>query len=123
MLIRIDTQSPEPIYAQIARDVRLGMTTGRLAVGDRLPAARELARSLDVNMHTVLRAYADLRDEGLIELRRGRGAVVISTPPTSDEVTSAVRDLLALARRHGIPLSDLHDALDAQAHPDEGARR
>lgn len=123
MLVRIDPTTPDPIYAQIEREIRAAIAAGSLAVGSRLPAARDLAASLDVNMHTVLRAYADLRDEGLIELRRGRGAVVISTPPTSDEVTSAVRDLLALARRHGIPLSDLHDALDAQAHTDEGARR
>lgn len=117
MLIRIDTAATTPIYTQIAREVRRAATAGEVQVGDRLPAARDLARSLEVNMHTVLRAYADLRDEGVIELRRGRGAVVVAVPSTPDEVTGAVRELLALARRHDIPLSDLHRALD-----DEGAR-
>ncbi|GGK83017.1 GntR family transcriptional regulator [Ornithinimicrobium pekingense] len=113
MLIRIDTRATEPIYTQIAREVRRALAVGELSGGDRLPAARELARSLDVNMHTVLRAYGDLRDEGVIELRRGRGAVVVDVPAPPDEVSTAVRDLVALARRHDIPLSDLHHALDA----------
>ena len=121
VLIRIDTAAPEPIYAQIAREVRRALASGELAEGDRLPAARELARSLDVNMHTVLRAYADLRDEGVIELRRGRGAVVVRVPAPPREVTAAVRELVELARRHGIPLTDLHHALDAL--DDEGASR
>lgn len=116
MLIRIDTQAAAPIYTQIAREVRRAALAGEIEVGHRLPAARDLAVSLDVNMHTVLRAYQDLRDEGVIELRRGRGAVLVAVPGTPDEVASAVRDLLALARRHDIPLPDLHRALD-----DEGA--
>lgn len=118
MLIRIDPHASEPIYAQIAREVRRAVASGEVPVGERLPAARELARSLDINMHTVLRAYADLRDEGVIELRRGRGAVVTRAPGTPAEVTTALRDLVALARRHDIPLTDLHRALD-----DEGAAR
>ena len=121
MLIRIDTTAPEPIYAQIGREVRRALAAGDLAEGDRPPAARELARSLDVNMHTVLRAYADLREDGVIELRRGRGAVVVNVPTRPPEVTTAVRELVALARRHDIPLTDLHHALDAL--DDEGATR
>lgn len=116
MLLRIDPTATTPLYTQIGREVRRAAVEGRLGVGDRLPAARHLAQSLDVNMHTVLRAYADLRDEGVIELRRGRGAVVVAVPTTPDEVTRAVRELLTLARRHRIPLTDLHRALD-----DEGA--
>jgi len=76
MLFRIDPTAAEPIFAQLASQVRAQVTLGTLEPGTRLPAARELAASLDVNVHTVLRAYQDLRDEGLVELRRGRGAVV-----------------------------------------------
>lgn len=130
MLFRIDTAAETPIFVQIAREVRRALLAGEVGVGDRLPAARELARSLEVNMHTVLRAYGDLRDEGLIELRRGRGAVVVSVPRAPDEVIAAVRELIALARRHDIPVQDLHHALDAlntddlntdAAHDDQGA--
>ena len=73
MLFRIDPTSAEPLFAQLAGQVRGAVLRGELTPGTRLPAARDLARSLEVNLHTVLHAYQDLRDEGLIELRRGRG--------------------------------------------------
>lgn len=76
MLFRIDPAATEPLFAQLASQVRLAAARGDLTAGERLPAARDLAESLDLNVHTVLRAYQDLRDEGLIDLRRGRGAVV-----------------------------------------------
>ena len=82
MLIRVDPQSTVPLFAQIAAGLRAEITGGRLAAGERLPAAREVAEALQVNLHTVLHAYQDLRDEGLIDLRRGRGAVV--TPAGAD---------------------------------------
>lgn len=78
MLFRVDPDSPLGLAEQIAGQIRGGLAEGRLSPGDRLPAARELASGLDVNMHTVLRAYSTLRDEGLIELRRGRGAQIRS---------------------------------------------
>ncbi|MCK0113960.1 GntR family transcriptional regulator [Ornithinimicrobium sp. F0845] len=116
MLIRIDPRASEPIYAQIEREVRRAIASGEVTAGDRLPAARDLAASLDVNMHTVLRAYTELREAGVIDVRRGRGAVVLPQQPAAPEVGQAVADLLDAARKHGIPLSQLHQALDEGAH-------
>lgn len=76
MLIRVDPSAPEPLFEQLASAVRGGIARGELSAGERLPGARDLADSLGLNVHTVLRGYQQLRDEGLIELRRGRGAVV-----------------------------------------------
>ncbi|GAB3156196.1 GntR family transcriptional regulator [Micromonospora sonneratiae] len=75
-MFRVDPSAAEPLFSQLATQVRLAVARGALRAGQRLPAARELAESLQLNVHTVLHAYQVLRDEGLIELRRGRGAVV-----------------------------------------------
>lgn len=103
MLFRVDLGSATPLAEQIAGCVRRGLADGLLAPGDRLPTARGLAGSLGVNMHTVLRGYAMLQDDGLIELRRGRGATITRADPAGRaRVTEAVRDLVALARRNGL---------------------
>ncbi|MFG3085619.1 GntR family transcriptional regulator [Streptomyces parvulus] len=80
MLIRIDTGSTVPLAEQIAACVRRALAGGTLQPGDHLPAARDVAQRLEVNVHTVLRGYQQLRSEGLIDLRRGRGAVVVAVP-------------------------------------------
>ena len=76
MLIRLDPTRATPLFEQLASAIRAAIIDGRVIGGERLPAARDLAESLGVNMHTVLRAYGVLRDERLIELHRGSGAVV-----------------------------------------------
>ena len=72
----ISTGSSTPIYKQITEQARLGVATGKLAVGDQLDSVRGLAEELVVNPNTVARAYADLAREGLIESRPGRGVFV-----------------------------------------------
>ncbi|WP_395243945.1 GntR family transcriptional regulator [Agromyces sp. MMS24-K17] len=102
MIIRIDPASATPIFEQLVRAVRGEILAGRLAAGERLPAARELADSLEVNGHTVLHAYQTLRDEGLVELRRGRGAVVTSAATELAELRRHAVDLVVAARERGI---------------------
>ena len=73
--------------------------TGDAVAGERLPAARDLAESLEINVHTVLRAYQILRDEGFIELRRGRGAIVTQRSNDYAQLATDIARVVAEAQR------------------------
>lgn len=107
MLFRIDPASGAPIFEQLAASVRAELARGGLGAGDRLPGARDVAAALEINIHTVLKAYQLLRDEGLLELRRGRGAVVLAGAAPAPEFHTAVRELVADARARGVGASTL----------------
>jgi GntR family transcriptional regulator len=106
MLLRIDLRSGQPLADQIAAGVRRQVADGTVTVGEALPTARDLAASLGVNMHTVLRAYAALRDEGILELRRRRGAVITAGPAVA-RVGELVAALCREARHSGMTLTEL----------------
>ena len=103
----IDHQSRERLQDQIAGCVRRGMASGELEIGEQLPPAAELGEALSVDRNTVLAAYRQLRDEGVLEFRRGRGARVASTGPGLSSVTEAARNLIATARAQGLGTNDL----------------
>jgi GntR family transcriptional regulator len=107
VLIRIDTGAAEPLYEQIAAQVRHAIAHGEIASEERLPAAKDLAAAVGVNLHTVLRAYAELRDAGLIELRPRRGAVVRPQAPVRARLTEQVRQLVQAARRQGLTTPEI----------------
>ncbi|MET9360604.1 GntR family transcriptional regulator [Streptomyces sp. NPDC006632] len=104
MLFRVDPASPLPLGDQIAASVRRAIAEGTVTPGERLPSARALADSLGVNLHTVLRGYQRLREEGLIELRRGRGAVVVADAGAGGRAALMlkVRELVDEARSLGL---------------------
>ncbi|MEV7399009.1 GntR family transcriptional regulator [Streptomyces sp. NPDC091267] len=108
MLFRVDPTSTVPLGDQIAACVRRAVADGAVAPGERLPAARVLAESLGVNVHTALRGYQRLREEGLIELRRGRGAVVTSgASPHRARLLERVRAVVVDAREIGMTEEEL----------------
>jgi DNA-binding transcriptional regulator YhcF (GntR family) len=109
MLLRVDPSQPTPLHEQIAAGIRQAIASGRVGDGERLPAARALAGSLDVNVPTVLRAYGDLRDAGLLELRRGRGAVVRAGDLERRRLAVArlARELVDAGRAQGLSDPDI----------------
>jgi DNA-binding transcriptional regulator YhcF (GntR family) len=111
MLIRVAASDDTPLYAQIAGQLRRAIGEGKVSPGERLPAARELAESLDVHMHTVLRAYDELRQEGLIDVRRGRGVVVLGSGQARARLVGLARALISEGTRQGLVLKDLRKLL------------
>ena len=76
MFINIDMTSDTPIYTQLKQQVIHGIAARVLKEGDELPSVRQLAADLSVNMHTIAKAYAQLKDDGFISIHRRRGAII-----------------------------------------------
>ena len=98
--MKIDLSEQVPLYEQVAAELRRAITDGEVKPGERMPLAKDLAAVLGVNKNTVLRALRQLRDEGLLEFRRGRGITMAGTPQRG-AVMSKVRELVAFAREQG----------------------
>lgn len=79
MVITIDQTSKDPIYLQLRAQIIEAIATGELSPGDGLPSVRRLASDLGINLHTVNKAYAVLRDEGYL-LMRGRSGAFVADP-------------------------------------------
>ena len=100
MLATVDREDALPLHEQVAAEIRRAIADGEAGPGARLPPARDLAAVLGVNSNTVLRALRMLRDEGLLEFRRGRGVTVAGTPEHG-AVLARARELLLFARPQG----------------------
>jgi GntR family transcriptional regulator len=93
-------------FEQVAAEIRRAIAEGEARPGERLPPAKDLAAVLGVNTNTVLRALRQLRDEGLLEFRRGRGITVAGTVERGSVITQA-RELVRFARRQGYTTAEL----------------
>jgi GntR family transcriptional regulator len=121
-LIRIDLAAPTPAYEQIAAEIRSLLVTGELSPGATLPTVRQLGNDLNVHHNTVAQAYRILAEEGWLDLRRGRGARVISrakpASPSRDSHNTfrlALKHLLAKAAAEGIASEEIAQQLDTHA--------
>jgi GntR family transcriptional regulator len=105
--VKVDRADPALLHDQVAADIRRAIAAGEALPGERLPPARDLAAVLGVNTNTVLRALRLLREEGLLEFRRGRAIHVAGNATPRSAVLAKARELLQLARQEGYRKSDL----------------
>jgi GntR family transcriptional regulator len=106
LTLKVDRSDSTAVFEQVAGEIRRAILDGEAKPGERLPPARDLAAELGVNTNTVLRALRLLRDEGLLEFRRGRGVSVAGTPERA-AVLEKARELVALSRSHGYRRDEL----------------
>jgi GntR family transcriptional regulator len=117
MKVRIDVGGGDPVWRQIADQIRAHLVAGRLAPGTRLATVRELALDLGVNHNTVATAYNKLAEEGFLRLVRGVGAEVVEREAPragkgeQQRFTSRLSVLLAEARAAGLSPSALQAML------------
>lgn len=98
--VKVDRREDLALHDQVAAEIRRAIAEGEAGPGERLPLAKDLAAVLGVNKNTVLRALHILREEGLLDFRRGRGITVAGTPQRS-AVVERVRELVDFCRAQG----------------------
>lgn len=103
---KLDHHDPTPLHDQVAGQIRRAIADGEAKPGERLPPARDLAAVMGVNTNTVLRALRALREEGLLEFRRGLGVRVSGTPQRGAVIARA-RELVGFARTQGYAPEEL----------------
>jgi GntR family transcriptional regulator len=108
--VHINTGSPEPIYRQLAEQVKRRVAAGQLKAGDEIPSVRELAQALAVHPMTVSKAYSLLESDGVLERRRGLSMVVAaqhqrarSTADRVELLRPTLEKAAAEARQLGLP--------------------
>ena len=115
MIIQIDYNSSEAIYMQLCNQIIMGIATSKLQEGDPLPSVRQMADTIGINMHTVNKAYAVLKQEGFIQLDRRRGAVVaidVNRIKAMEGLKEQLLVLLAQSRCKGITREEVHTLVD-----------
>src|SRR5204863_3870983 len=110
--VKIDRQDPTLLHKQVAGEIRRAIADGEAHAGERLPPAPDLAAVLGVNTNTVLRSLRLLREEGLLEFRRGRGIHVAGTPEQGAVIARA-RELVRFARTQGYRPDELAKLIES----------
>ena len=115
MLIEIDFNSDEAIYMQVRNQIIVGIATSIIREGDSLPSVRQMAENVGINMHTVNKAYAVLKQEGFIQLDRRKGAVIAVNADKAkavEDLKEQMRIQLAKARCKQISREEVHPHVD-----------
>ncbi|MBQ4564418.1 MAG: GntR family transcriptional regulator [Lachnospiraceae bacterium] len=115
MLVKIDFSSDEALYIQLRNQIIFGIATEQIREGDTLPSVRALAEEIGINMHTVNKAYAVLRQEGFLQLDRRKGAVVsldLDKLRALEETYEGLQVILAKAVCKNISRDEVHELID-----------
>ena len=115
MVIRIDFGSDEALYVQLYNQIIYGIANAQLLPGDTLPSVRELAENIGINMHTVNKAYAILRQGGYLHLDRRNGAVIAVNSDklrAMEQLKNEMRISLAKALCRGLSDEEIHAVTD-----------
>ncbi|MDD3339532.1 MAG: GntR family transcriptional regulator [Lachnospiraceae bacterium] len=115
MVIQIDFNSDEAIYLQLKNQIILGIATARIREGETLPSVRQLAETIGINMHTVNKAYAVLKQEGFLTIDRRRGAMIVidyDKIRAVEEMKEELQMVLAKGSCKNISKEEVHALID-----------
>jgi GntR family transcriptional regulator len=106
VLDRVDRRDAMLLHEQVAAEIRRAISEGEALPGEKIPQAKDLAAILGVNSNTVLRALRVLRDEGLLEMGRGR-AIKVAGSPDQGALVQRMNELVEFGRQRGYRKDEL----------------
>ena len=115
---KLDPKSGVPFYRQIIEQIRYGIASGKLQVGEQLPTVRSLAVDLKVNLNTVSKAYRELEIQNVLETQQGTGTFIgsvrieISENERQKKIKDICTEFLNIAATYGFSAKDLIDELN-----------
>ena len=114
---KLDPKSGVPFYRQIIDQIRYGVASGRLKVGEQLPTVRALAVQLKVNLNTVSKAYRELEIQSILETQQGTGtfigpiSVQIPNSERKDKLANICSEFLSIASSYGFSIAEMINEL------------
>lgn len=125
---RLVLQAGIPVHEQVAFAARKAILSGQLRAGDPFPSVRALSKAAKIHPNTGQKVIAQLTAEGLLEVRPGIGTVVCEPPPSTRAERSRllggdVEQLVVEARRLGLSVDELHEAVDEHWRKLHGRRK
>jgi GntR family transcriptional regulator len=108
-----------PIYVQLKEQIRHAIETGSLRAGEQLPGIRGLAEDLVINPNTVIKAYRELENEDVLEIRHGLGAFVAirrgrSKPEEMRDAQQLVREFVDKLKEQGLDAGEIRRLFEAE---------
>jgi GntR family transcriptional regulator len=114
---KLDPKSGVPFYRQIIDQIRYGVASGELKVGEQLPTVRALAVQLKVNLNTVSKAYRELEIQSVLETQQGTGTFIdsirvqISTEERQNKIANICSEFLSIASSYGFSIEEMINEL------------
>jgi len=117
----LDPRTGSPFYRQIIDQIKFGIATGKLAVGEQLPTVRALAVELKVNLNTVAKAYKELEIQKILETHQGSGTFInqnisISEKEKNAKLQEICREFITIAINYGFNIDDIITELKNHKH-------
>ena len=116
----LDPKAGTPFYRQIIDQIRFGIASGKLTVGEQLPTVRSLAVELKVNLNTVAKAYKELEIQNILETYQGTGTfinkseIALSEKERQNKIQEICREFLTIAYNYGFTIDDIIHELQNQ---------
>lgn len=118
---KLDPKSGVPYYRQIIDQIRFGISSGKLHVGEQLPTVRALAVDLKINLNTVSKAYKELEIQNIIETQQGTGTFIgnldsfnLSSGEKQAKLKNIVNEFTTIASSYGFSVNDLIEQLKTE---------